>query len=93
MDRACTESDMQYFAFCLVYKLYRRSLFYVTCYVGQFLLATCHFTAHALIIEEDDKIDVFAFVKGSCGLQIRLIKQDMEQKSFLCVDTIMAVMI
>jgi hypothetical protein len=79
MDRACTESDMQYFTVCLVYKLYRRSLFYVTHCVGQFLLATCHLTAYALIIQEDDKIDVFASVKGSCGPQIRLTKQDIKK--------------
>jgi hypothetical protein len=75
MDCACTESDMQYFAVCLVYKLYRRSLFYVIRYVGQFLLATCHFKTHALVIEEEEKIEVFASVKGSRSSQIRLIKQ------------------
>jgi len=47
---------------CLFYALYRKSLFYVTHTVGQFLLATCHLTTHALIMDKDDKIYTFASV-------------------------------
>ena len=47
---------------CLFYALYKKSLFYVTHTVGQFLLATCHLTTHALIMDKDDKIYTFASV-------------------------------
>ena len=54
------------------------------------LVAACHLTAHALIIQKDDIIDAFASVQDSCGSQTPRIKQTMKQKSFLPINTFMA---
>jgi len=80
MERACTANVVQYFLRRLVYTLYRSSIFYVIHTVDQFLLATCHLIANALIIEKDDKIDAFVSVQDSCDSQTLLLKKGHETK-------------
>ena len=64
----------------------RCAIFYVTHTVGHFLLATCHHKTHALIMDKDDKIDAFASVHDSCGLQNPRVKEAMKQKSILGIN-------